>query len=604
MKHLITLIISFITFTPLWADDIRFTAQAPSVVSTGSQFRVTYTINAKPSKFKAPDFSDFEVLMGPSTSSSSSISIINGQISQEVSYSYTYILIANKEGKYTIPPAEVIVNGDTYKSNSLKIEVIKGQSNNYAGSSQQNTNTYDNVQPTQVSNDDIFIRVNVNKSNVFQGEQLVASIYIYTKLGIVGFEDLKFPTFKGFWSEEIENPNQINLKQEYINGQLYNVGLLKRVILSPQQTGTLTIDPVQATVIVQQRVQKRYRSIFDDFFGTYQNVPKKLVSPPVRINVKPLPENKPQPFSGGVGDFKLEASVSNSNVKTNEAFNYTIKLSGTGNLKLIDIPKPKFPTDFEVYEPKNTNNISVTGGTTSGSITTSYIIIPRHHGIYTIPGFDFNYFDTKTHSYKTIHINDFTINVSKDSANQSSVVISEFNKKDINILGSDIHFIKTNDKELTDNYQLLFSTSLYKWAYPISILAFLSLVYIRRNQIKQQSNIMALKNRKANKIANKRLSHARKLLKENNDTLFYEEIAKSLWGYLSDKLMIPVAELNKDKALEKLKNTSIPDEIINETAQLIDTCEYIRYAPSAFSSNKEELYNQTANIIKKLESNL
>jgi len=604
MKQIIFIILLLTSSFFAMSQEVRVTAQAPSTVATGNTFRYTVTINARPSNFKGPQFEGFNVMMGPSTSSSSSISIINGQVSQEVSYSYTYVLSAVKEGKFTISPAEVVVNGKNYKSNAITIEVVKGNSN-VANQNNRSNYNYDNdnsSQPTNVSNDDVFIRVNVNKTSVYQGEQLVASVYIYTRLNIVGFEEIKFPNMNGFWSEDLENPNQINLKQEYINGQLYGVGLLKKVILSPTRSGKLTIDPVQATVMVQQKVQSRRRSIFDDFFGTYQNVSKKLVSPIVTINVKPLPENKPQPFSGGVGSFNLEAHVDNTSVKTNEAFTYSLKLSGTGNIKLIDIPKPNFPSDFEVYDPKTTNNYSTKDGQSSGSKTVSYIIIPRHHGTYTIPAFDFNYFDLKTRNYKTIHINEVTISVSKDSSNNATTVVSEFAKKDVSVLGSDIRYIKSKVEPLTPINHFIWASTLFKLTYPISFLVLILLLFLRREQIKQRANIMAMRNKKANRVATKRLKQAQKCIKTNNQNQFYEEITKALWGYLSDKLMIPIAEFTRDSALEKLKEKNIDSEIINELNEILDTCEFARYAFSAVNESTTDIYNKAAKIIKTLES--
>lgn len=604
MKQTIIFLILVFVVIVGYSQEVSINAQAPSTVAAGTQFRYTVTVNAKPSNFKGPDFSHFDILMGPSTSSSSSISIVNGQVSQEVSYSYSYVLSAPKEGKFTISPAEVVVNGKNYKSNAITIEVVKGNTNVANQNNRSSNNSgYDNYsQPATVSNDDVFIRVNVNKTTVYQGEQLVASVYIYTRLNIVGFEDIKFPNMNGFWSEDLETPNQINMKQEYINGQLYGVGLLKRVILSPQRSGKLTIDPVQATVMVQQRVQSRRRSIFDDFFGTVQNVSKKLVSPTVNITVKPLPENKPQPFSGGVGNFSLEYHVDNTSLKMNEAFNYSLKLSGSGNIKLVDIPKPNFPNDFEVYEPKTTNNYTTKDGVSSGSKTVSYLIIPRHHGNYTIPGFDFNYFDLKTQSYKTIHIDDINIQVSRDSTSNPTAVISEFAKKDVSVLGTDIRYIKDNIEPLTERNYYLIESIWYKGAYPLATILLLSLLYLRREQIKQRANVMAMKNKKANKVAKKRLKEAAKHLKANNELKFYEEVTKALWGYLSDKLMIPIAEFTRESANQKLKEKNIDELLLKQLNNLLDTCEYARYAPTAVNLTKQEIYEEAAKTIRSLES--
>jgi|YNPMSStandDraft_1061717.scaffolds.fasta_scaffold00052_35 hypothetical protein len=601
MKPLQIILLLFI-LSRITAQDIVFKATAPSTVSTGSQFKVIYTVNAKPSSFKNPSFEPFEVIMGPSTSSSTSISFVNGQMSQEISYSYTYYLSTTKEGKFTIQPAEVIVNGKSYKSNSLQIEVIKGNANPPTTNNQAPSNT---TNPSaNISNEDVFLRINVNKNNVYQGEQLVASVYIYTRLNIVGFEEIKFPTMTGFWSKDLETPNQIQLKQEYINGQLYNVGLLKRVILSPNRSGNITIEPVQATVVVQQRVQSRRRSIFDDFFGTYQTVSKKLVSPPVTIQVKALPPNQPEPFSGGVGSFSLETSVNSNNLKMNEAFNYTIHLKGSGNIKLLDIPKPKFPSDFEVYDPKITENINTKEGITQGSKSVSYIIIPRHHGQFTIPGITFHYFDLNTKTYKTIQTQPIHIHVSKDSTIAATAVISEFAKKDISMLGTDIRHIKTNVEPLKKIDYFLFQSILYKSSYPLALLILSLLLYIRKEQIKQRSNIMAMRNKKANKVANKRLKQAKKFLNEQNSEKFYEEINRALWGYLSDKLMIPVSELNKEIVIEKLLNKNLNNDFIKELFDTIEICEFARYAPSSITIGMNDIYNQASKHINELEDKI
>jgi hypothetical protein len=602
MKKLITSLYLIIFSCTLWAQNVSFKASAPGSIAKGNQFRVVYTVNAQPSSFKNPSFTPFDVLMGPSTSSSTSISVVNGQMSQNVSYSYTFILSASKEGKFTISPAEITVNGKSYKSNSLSIEVVKGNAT-ATTSNNQNSNANDNLsQPATVSNDDVFVRVNVNKTSLYQGEQLVAGIYIYTRLNIAGFEEMKFPDFNGFWSEDLENPTQISLHQEYVNGQLYSVGLLKKVILSPQRSGKLTIAPVQATIVVQQKVQKARRSIFDDFFGSYQNVTKKLTSPTVTINVKELPGNKPTPFSGGVGSFSLESHIDKTHLKMNEAFNYTLKLSGTGNIKLIEVPKPQFPNDFEVYEPKITNSFGNKDAGSSGSKTISYLVIPRHHGDYTIPGFDFNYFDLKSMSYKSVHINDVSLSVSKDSSQSASSVVSEFEKKDINVLGSDIRYIKKDIEPLNKFNNLIFGSIIYKLAFPFSLLTLLVLLFLRRNQIKQRSNLLAMRNRKANKVASKRLAIAYKCMKNNDENNFYEEINKALWGYLSDKLIIPMSELTRESAMEKLTAKQLDENIISGLNEILDNCEFARYAPSAITFKNTEIYEKASKIIRSLES--
>jgi len=599
--HIITLftLIIFIAINQSYAQDIQFTASSKNIVSVGEQFRLVFSLNNKPSSFKAPSLNGFDILMGPSTSSSSSIQIINGQVTQNVSYSYTYILYASKEGKFNIKPAEATVNGKTYKSNSLSIEVAKGNNSNIQQNNQNQTSNSSNV-----SGDDVFVRVFLNKTDVIQGEQIIATIAIYTKLSIVGFEEMKFPAYKGFWSDDLENPTQINLKQEKYNGSVYQVGVLKKTLLTPQHSGNITIEPLELTCLVQQRVNKTHRSIFDDFFGNYQNVRKKLVSPAITVHVKPLPNNKPADYSGAVGNFELEATLDNKNPKTNEAISYTLKLKGTGNLRLAELPKINFPSDFEQYDPKTNNNINVSANGTSGSKIINYLLIPRHPGEFTIPTSNFSYYDLSSKIFKTLSTPEFKINVDKDTASNSTAIVSEFSKEDVRFLGSDIHYIKTNKEKLNEKNKYLISEPLFYLAYPFSLALFIFLVIWRRKQIKQYADVAAMKNKKANKVAQKRLQLANHYLKSNEQEKYYEEMTRAIWGYLSDKLTIPVADLSKEKANESLKQKNISDEIISELNSIIENCELARYSPNSDSSKMNEIYNKSNELISKLEQNI
>jgi len=599
--HIITLftLIIFIAINQSYAQDIQFTASSKNIVSVGEQFRLVFSLNNKPSSFKAPSLNGFDILMGPSTSSSSSIQIINGQVTRNVSYSYTYILYASKEGKFNIKPAEATVNGKTYKSNSLSIEVAKGNNSNIQQNNQNQTSN-----SSDVSGDDVFVRVFLNKTDVIQGEQIIATIAIYTKLSIVGFEEMKFPAYKGFWSDDLENPTQINLKQEKYNGSVYQVGVLKKTLLTPQHSGNITIEPLELTCLVQQRVNKTHRSIFDDFFGNYQNVRKKLVSPAITVHVKPLPNNKPADYSGAVGNFELEATLDNKNPKTNEAISYTLKLKGTGNLRLAELPKINFPSDFEQYDPKTNNNINVSANGTSGSKIINYLLIPRHPGEFTIPASNFSYYDLSSKIFKTLSTPEFKINVDKDTASNSTAIVSEFSKEDVRFLGSDIHYIKTNKEKLNEKNKYLISEPLFYLAYPFSLALFIFLVIWRRKQIKQYADVAAMKNKKANKVAQKRLQLANHYLKSNEQEKYYEEMTRAIWGYLSDKLTIPVADLSKEKANESLKQKNISDEIISELNSIIENCELARYSPNSDSSKMNEIYNKSNELISKLEQNI
>ena len=599
LGSIILVLYSFVGFS----QDVEFVAATRSMVAVGEQFRIVFSISAKCTNFKAPSMETFNVLMGPSTSQSTSMQIINGQMSQSVNYSYTYILQATTEGKYTFEPAEAVVNGKTYKSNQVAIEVVKGNVNSNQQNN-QNQNQNQNNTNGNISDNDIFVRVNLNKTNVYQGEQIVATISIYTKLNLVGFEDMKFPSFKGFWSDDIENPTQIQLKQEKYNGTIYNVGVLKKTLLTPQRSGDIVIEPYDLTCVVQQKVNRGRQSFFDDFFGNYQNVRKKLTSPQVTVHVKSLPQNKPAGFSGAVGDFSLKANLDRNDVKMNEAIAYSIKLSGTGNLKLTELPKIEFPTDFEQYDPKTTNNINASANGTSGSKTINYLLIPRHPGDYKIPSVDFSYFDIKSQSYKTLSTPEFSIHVSKDSVSSGGSIVSEFSKEDVRFIGSDIHFIKTKDSELKEKGSYLISEPYFYIGYPISLGLFIFIILWRRKQIKQNADIASVKNRKANKVAQKRLQLSNKYLKENKKDEFYEEMTKALWGYLSDKLMIPIADFSKEKASSELSKKGISEETITQLSSIIDTCEFARFSPISDNSEMNNIYNNASELIGKLENNL
>lgn len=593
MNKNIILLLLLICTTNVFSQNVSFTASAKNVVSSGEQFQLTYSINAQGSSLRTPDLSSFSVLSGPSQSSSSSVQIINGQVSQSSSYTYTYILQANKVGKFTIVPAEINVNGKTYKSNYLTIEVVKGQTNN-RGNSQGG-------ESGNVSNQDLFVRVNVNRTSVYQGEALLAVIKVYTRANIVGFENMKLPSYNGFWSENLETPQQISLKQENVNGTIYNVGVIKKTLLYPQRSGNIKIEPFELECVIQQKVSRNSQSIFDAFFGSYQNVKKKVVSQPITINVKELPANKPTDFSGAVGNIKMNVKVDKDKVKTNDAINFKIVLSGSGNLKLIESPKINFPSDFETYDPKVTENISNTEAGSSGTKTFEYLVIPRHSGSFRIPPVTLSYFDTDIKRYKVLTSNEFNIDVEKGNEAESNIVVSGFNKEDVKLIGSDIRYIKTNKPTLKAKDEFLFGSAGFYLSYFGSLAFFIALFIIRRKQIKQNANKMLVRNRRANKTAKKRMKKAALYLKQNNENLFYDEVLKAIWGYLSDKLQIQIAELSKDAVLDIINNFEIDNETSAKLIQLLDTCEFAKYSSQHESSQMDVVYKEAENIISIFE---
>lgn len=587
------------------AQDVSFNASAPNVVETSQQFRLIYTVNAQAENFLAPDISDFTILAGPSTSTSSNVSIINGKVTQSFELKYTYIIEAVKEGTFTIPSAAVIVDGKKYTSNKVEIEVIEGTSSqNRSGTRPQNNQQQHTTNADQIKNSDLYISIIVNKQNVHREEHLIATIKLYSKLNITRLENAKLPSFEGFLMQELETPPLTSLNREKIDNQVYLTGVLKKYILFPQKTGNLTIEPFELDVFFQKPSDRRSRSIFDDFFGSYENARKKVISNSVNINVKPLPQNKPFNFSGAVGRFDLSASLDKPDVNSNEALTLQVKISGNGNLKYINPLSLSFPADFDVYDPKTVENIKYSDNGSFGNKTFEYLIIPRHAGEYQIPKFSLSYFDTGENRYKTLSGGPFTIQVGKSQSDTSISFSSSLGKEDVKFLGKDIRFIKTNTTDLKIKNKFIYGSRAFYIAYLAGIVIFITVFGFRRKKMKENADIMLAKNKKANKYARKRLKKAAKLIKQDNKEAFYEELVKALWGYLSDKLGIPVSNLSKDYAKTEMQNKKVDHEYIDHILNIIDRCEYARYAPVTEETKMDTLYYDAIKVISKLQHKL
>lgn len=606
MKKTLLLILTLLTQVHLiHADeDVSFKAEAPNVVREGQQFRLTYTVNTDVDKFDPPEITDFSVLAGPSTSTSTNVSIVNGKMTKNYTLQYTYVLQANKKGKFTIPYAKIKVGQKVYRSNELQIEVIESKSRSSSGGSAGQAQQDQQTTETGDPGNKLFVRVLLNKRNVYREEPIIATIKIYSKMSISNLQNVKFPDFKGFFKQEIETPSLRQLQKENINGEIYGTGVLKKYILFPQKTGEITIDPFEVDCIVQKRVNSQSRSFFDDFFGGYQNVKMPLASKPVTVDVKPLPTGQPANFTGGVGNFKLEASLDKSEVKTNEAVNLTVKVSGSGNLKVVDVPKIDFPPDLETYDPKINSDINVSERGAVGFKEYEYPVVPRHAGEYRIPSIQFTYFDLSAGKYKTLNSGPLTLQVAKGEADTSVAVSRSYNRKDVSVIGSDIRYIKTEDFSIEEKGSFVFGSLEFYLVYIAGIMVFVVVFLFQRKRAKENANVALAKNRKANKFAKKRLKVASRHLGEGNKENFYEETLKALWGYLSDKLGIPVSELSRDNAREQLEKMNIEGELTDKFINLIDDCEYARYAPASDESRMDELYREAIGVISKLQQKL
>ena len=595
-KIKILLILLFVGYAAM-ADNVRFVMEGPEAVAMGEQFRLGFTLNDRGTDLQLPDLSNFDVLMGPSTSQSSSFQMINGKTTQSVSFSYIFVLRAKKEGKFTIRPASIKVDGKTYESNTLEIQVVKGQPQQQAGSAQQNDQEKEAVPTGNISKDNLFVRVVLDKTNVSKGEQILASIklYISQNVPLNGFDEVKLPTYEGFWTKEIEVPQQVNFTREVYNGKIYQSGILKKTILFPQQTGSIRIDPFEITCLIRQRIRPQ-QGFFDDFFDNYTVVKAKVVSDPITVNVKDLP-SPPEKFTGAVGNFSFTGAIDKTSVASNEAVTLKLTVSGSGNLSLINAPKLELPQDFEAYEPKTSDRTVANDNGLSGTVSFEYLFIPRFAGNFTIPAVEFVFFNPNTRQYETRKTEAYQMTVTKGSDDQNASVMSSYSKQNVTMIGKDIRFIKQNKSKLKPKGSSFFGTFEFYSIYVLSLIAFAIVFVLNRKKIKESANLALVRNKRANKVALKRLKDAARFLKNNQAEQFYESVIKALWGYLSDKLSIPVADLNREKASATLLEKSIDQNTVNELMKIIDDCEFARYAPAAFSGTMNEIYDGAARVM-------
>jgi len=587
------------------ADNVRFIMSAPNVVSAGEQFRLSFTLNESGSDLQLPDLSNFEVLMGPSTTQSSSIQIINGKTTQELSFSYIFILRAKEEGTFTIQPASVKAGGKVYQSNELKIQVVKGQVPQQGSSStQQQQSESQGSLSSEITKDELFVRTELDKHSVYKGEQVIATVKIYVSptVPITGFEDVKLPSFEGFWTQDIEIPGQINFTREVHDGKIYQVGTLKKTLLFPQQTGKIRIDPFEITTTIRQQI-KRQRSFFDDFFDNYRTVSARITSDPVTVTVRDLPA-APAGFYGGVGNMSFSAKPDKLETRSNEAVSFRISITGSGNLRLIEAPKVDFPADFEAYDPKEADNFNVTASGMSGTKTFEYLFIPRYAGDFSIPPVTFASFNPSTGQYAVQSSPEYKIHVEKGDDSQNTTVTSAYSKEDVKYIGKDIRYIKQNEYKLRNKAALFFGSSFYWMINLGSLFIFLLVAVIYRKKLRENANLQLVRTKKANKVARKRLREASHFMKQNKAEEFYESVLRAYWGYLSDKLNIPVADLNREKASDTLIKRGVEQDVIADFVSLLDTCEFARYAPSAAGGTPVELYGKAVALMGKLEKQI
>ena len=590
-------------------EPIRFRAEAPSTVVLDKPFQLVYTINAPGKDLRVPELNNFDVLAGPFTSQSSSYQIVNGRSTSSVSLSFTYTLQAQKTGTFTISSASIIVeNNKKITSNGVSIKVLPAdaaQSPKSRSGRSNNSNNSNNNSQASISNDNIFMRTEVSKTNVFEQEAIVVTYKLYTLVDVVGCNPKKIIDFNGFMKQEVTLPPTKQLSLENFHGRNYSTAVLYKVILYPQHSGIIQIDKWNFEAMIRVQNKAAVRSIFDDFFDSYTNVSKNITAPAVKITVSALPSGKPSTFTGTVGHFTMNSSITSQNVKANDAVTLKLNIVGSGNMKLIKNPNIKFPDGFELYDPKVNNNFKTNESGVSGNKSIEYLFIPRHSGSFEIPSAEFTYFDIQDKTYKTLRSPVYKMQVTKGEGGESSTVSGNYvDKEDVKQLSKDIRYIQyiQSDKlHLSKEEEPLFGTYLSWLLYLIPLILSIILYSFFRKKAKENSDLILLKNKKANKLAQKRLKLALKFLKEGNKDSFYEEVLKATWTYLSDKLSIPVASLTKDRVEAELTTIKVDTILINQFIDILNTCEFARYAPNSGQQEMGNLYADTIQAISGLE---
>jgi len=584
----------------LFAQEAKFVAQVTkTTVATGEQFELTFSVNGDAGSFNPPDLNDFQLLSGPNTSNS--MEFVNGKATS--SSSVSYILTPVRVGTFTIGPATAVINGKKMTTNPIKMTVVKGrpvqQQSRSMGGGGGDVQAPRNADLSK----SLFLRADISRNNVYQGQPIILSYRVYTRVDILQSQVTKLPDLTGFWNEDVKATGPASFRIENYKGQRYNVADVKQIILFPDHAGNITIDPFEMNFVA--RVQASPRDFMDQFFGgNVQDINYPAKSLPVVVHVKPLPEaGKPAGYSGAVGQFSVEASIDKTHLKANEALNYKIKVTGSGNIKLLKDLNPQFPADFEKYDPKMTDSVKESAEGVSGTRIYNYLVIPRHKGDFTIAPVTFSYFNPSTGKYVTLTTKSFKINVEKGLNENNVTSLSDDDKEDVKLLNKDIRYLKTGDADLHEEGDSFFGSAGF---YLLLLLGpILSVIaFIIRNQMRiKNADVVGVKSRRASKVAAKHLANANKELRANNTQAFYEAVFKGLYGYLSDKLNISYADLDRDKITTALRAKSAKEETIGELLDTLDLCEMARYAPVTQIS-AQQVFEKAKRIINAIEDEI
>ena len=598
MKRIILLILTALSVVQTSAQG-QFTVEAPNVVATGERFRLVFTATDLPHEtFNPPGIDGLLVLAGPTTSTMNRMEYINGRRTQSRSVSYTYILEAGEPGRYSIGEASIVSDNVTFKTHPVSVEVIRGTAGPAAQGKEEAP-----VAATGISDEDVFLRLTVSKRRAVKGEPLTATLRLYTRVNVAGAEDIRFPTFNGFWSQEVYAPQQIEWQRENVGGEIFQVATLRSYVLLPQQSGEIRIDPSEIVCVIQVRNTRRGQSLLDEFFDTYQTVRKRVIAPAVTVRVSELPAGAPASFNGAVGKFALKVTPGKDSIQAHDAVSIFVTISGEGNINLLEAPRLQFPPDFEVYDAKVTDNSRSSGGTFSGSKTFEYPVIPRSHGDFTIEPVTFSYYDIEAGQYKTLRSAPMPLSVARNADTSAhGVPIAPGNhRRSVESLGQDIRFISTSlpDWRTRGKY---FTGSIAYFILLLSLFVLTGGLYVLLNKRRaHRSDLVRVRNSKANKVAGTRLKTAGMLLKQKLFEEYYEELHRALWGYISDKLALSQADCSRERIVDMLTQREVDGDLIRDYIDLIESCEYARYAPDPGQMEKEKIFDRAVKAISKME---
>ena len=609
MKRFFLTAVLFITIIgTAFADVVSFVTSAPRSVVVDQQFRISYKVNrVKVGEPTIPEIDGFRILTGPHRSTQRSMQMINGETTTSESVTFTYTLLAEKEGEFTIPAASIIVDGEKVTSNEAKIRVLpadqagqssqQGRSN--GGGIQRNTTS------TNISNDDLFIRASLNKTKVYEQEAVLLTYKVYSAVNLTNL-DFPTPELKGFHIQEVELPKEKQFELDRYNGRNYQSLVWRQFVLFPQQSGKIEIPSLtfEGVVAVQTR---RSMDPFEMMFNggpSYVEVKKSIRTNSLTLNVEKLPAGKPAGFSGGVGKFSISSSISNNNLKTNEEVTLKVIVKGVGNMKLLGDPQIDFPSEFEVYDPIINNNFSLRSSGFTGEKVYEYVITPRSSGTFTIPAAKFSYFDTSSNSYRTIESESYTLDVEKGNDAPAATANLYIGKERGRVLATDIRHIKLDEGETKKEHTTLFGSTTYVLLYIIPLLLFIAYIIVYRRKMAENANLTLVRTKKANKVAVKRLKIANRLLKENRKNEFYDEILKTMWGYMSDKLSIPVSQLSKENIAAELAGKGVDASLIDDMQDVLNEGEFARYAPGDAGATMDKVYSRAMDVISKMENSI